>query len=145
MEAVAGGEKKYVLKWLGVVIALAVFGTVLYFIIVARFTPSWVLGEQIEDPKQAIEIHEADVAVYPNLEKFIKNITRNTSNGEKGVQVLIKGTNGDGRRLENFLDTRLAVSNSTYPYVIKYGDKYYGLDIIFQSKSPWVLGITKDE
>lgn len=131
--------------WLMIVLVAILAATALYFVITSKFTPSWILGEHIAESKQAIEIHEADLAAYPNLEKFIKNIIRNTSNGEKGVQVLIKGTNGEGGRLKNFLSARSAVANSSYPYIVKYDDKYYGLDIIFQFKSPWVLDVTKDE
>lgn len=133
------------LKWLTIILAAVLTAVVLYFIIAARFTPSWILGEEVADPRQAIEINKTDLTAYPNLEKFIKNIARNTSNGEKGVQVLIKGTKGEGGRLKNFLNARSMVSNSTYLYVVKYDNKYYGLDIIFQFKSPWVLGATKDE
>jgi hypothetical protein len=111
----------------------------LYFVITARFTPSWVLGEQLEGPKSAIDIHEAELAAHGNLAKFISNITRNTSSGEQGVQVLIKGTNGEGKRLKEFLEQSHGAQDSAYPYVIKYADRYYGLDIIFQFKSPWIL------
>lgn len=132
---------KRLIIWLIIILIVVV----LYFVIAARFTPSWILGEEVAGPKPAIEIHETDLEAYPNLAKFIRNITRNTLSGEKGVQVLIKGTNGEGDRLKSFLSARFALGNSTYPYVIKYGDKYFGLDIIFQFESPWVLGATKNE
>lgn len=131
---------KRLIIWLIIILIVVV----LYFVITARFTPSWILGEEMEGSSAAIEIQKADLRAYPNLGKFITNITRNTQNGEKGVQVLIKGTNGDGARLKKFLSTK-GTANSTYPYIIKHDSKYYGLDVIFQLKSPWVLGVTKDE
>lgn len=139
MSEILGRANQSGLKWLVIIGAAVFIAIVCYFVVIQRFTPSWLVGEELVSADQYVEISPADLGIYPNLAKFIKNMSRNSEDPKQGVQVLIRGSHGEGRRLKRFLESRPPIKNSKFPYAIKYGGKYYGIDIIFQFKSPWVL------
>ncbi|MDP3741519.1 MAG: hypothetical protein Q8R08_04325 [bacterium] len=135
-ESLGKSSKSTGLKRLVIILAALFIGTILYFIIVYRFTPSWLVGQEVTATDKFVEITASDLDKFPNLEKFIKNARRNTG---EAASVLIRGSHGQGTRLQDFLNQSDESSLSSFPYVIKFENKFYGLDIIYQFKSPIIL------
>lgn len=83
-------------------------------------------------------ITDDDLSQLPILQKYLNNFSKvNESEGD--LAVLVRGTNGQGRRLKTFLESRQQLEDgSFYPYYIKYRDRYFGLDVIYQFWKPEV-------
>lgn len=137
MEEISEEVKNLGFNRLVVILVLLCLGVILYFIVSYFFTPSWIVGEEVERTLIFIDINDGHLGKFANLEKFVKNAQRNT--GLKAA-VLIRGSRGQGTRLEDFLRVNPSqLTTPPFPYVIKYGNKFYGLDIIYQFKSPIAL------
>lgn len=125
-------------KTLFAVIILLLVGVSLYFTITAFFVPSWLLGEEVDAQTQYLEIQQKDLDNYPMLQKFLTAAARNPEPPKKGISTLIRGTSFEGKELQKFFKSTRGSSNIPYPYRIKFHDKYYGLDMLFQFRSPLI-------
>lgn len=126
------------IKRIAIFFVLAVVAAAIYFAVTLRFTPGWVMGQELERGGNYTVITDEDLSQLPILQKFLNNFSK-VSESEGNLAVLVRGTNGQGRRLKDFLEFRQQLQGgSSYPYYIKYRDRYFGLDIIYQFWKPEV-------